>query len=281
MADNKDQKASESRQGVDITKFKSLFKDERKNLVFLARTAETAERYEDMCKFMRALVEWTDSKEKKEDLSVEERNLLSVAYKNVVGARRAAWRTLNIDEHKDDELVKLYKKQVEGELDGICKDILDLLIRVLLKNCTEENEARVFYLKMTGDYYRYLAEFVTDQQYDTKAADMYQRAMAIASKKLTPTHPIRLGLALNYSVCFYEILHDKAKACDLAKTAFDSAIQKIDKLEDGQYKDSTLIMQLLRDNLTLWTSGDQVADGGDAAAPAPDNAGAPAAAQAQ
>eukprot|EP00823_Brevimastigomonas_motovehiculus_P005324 TRINITY_DN390_c0_g1_i1.p1 TRINITY_DN390_c0_g1~~TRINITY_DN390_c0_g1_i1.p1 ORF type:complete len:285 (+),score=81.31 TRINITY_DN390_c0_g1_i1:96-950(+) len=252
---------SPERTGVDITKFKSLFKDERKNLVFLARTAETGERYEDMCKFMRALVEWTDSsKEKKEDLTVEERNLLSVAYKNVVGARRAAWRTLNIDEHKDDDFVKLYKKQVEGELDAICKDILDLLTRVLLKNCTEESESRVFYLKMTGDYYRYLAEFVTDQQYDTKAADMYQKAMTIAAKKLAPTHPIRLGLALNYSVCFYEILHDKVKACDLAKSAFDSAIQKIDKLEDGQYKDSTLIMQLLRDNLTLWTSGDPMSE---------------------
>jgi hypothetical protein len=52
----------------------------------------------------------------------------------------------------------------------------------------------------TGDYYRYLAEFVTDQQYDQKAADMYSKALTIANKKLTPTHPIRLGLALNYSV---------------------------------------------------------------------------------
>jgi len=73
-------------------------------------------------------------------------------------------------------------------------------------------------------------------------------------KKLTPTHPIRLGLALNYSVCFYEILKDKQKACDLAKTAFDQAISKLDKLDEASYKDSTLIMQLLRDNLTLWTS---------------------------
>jgi 14-3-3 protein epsilon len=89
---------------------------------------------------------------------------------------------------------------VEAELDAICKDVLDLLINILVKNNIEENESRVFYLKMTGDYYRYLAEFVSDQQYDKKAADMYAQALSIANKKLTPTHPIRLGLALNYSV---------------------------------------------------------------------------------
>jgi len=255
---------SEWKSGINLPSFRSLFKDERKNLVFMARTAETAERYDDMGKFMRALVEWTDSKAEKVDLTVEERNLLSVAYKNVIGARRASWRTLNVDEHKDDELIKLYKRQVESELDAICKDVLDLLINILVKNNTDENESRVFYLKMTGDYYRYLAEFITDQQYDQKAADMYSKALQIANKKLAPTHPIRLGLALNYSVCFYEILKDKQKACDLAKTAFDQAISKLDKLDEASYKDSTLIMQLLRDNLTLWTS-DQSETGGDGA----------------
>ena len=59
---------------------------------------------------------------------------------------------------------------------------------------------------MTGDYYRYLAEFVTDKQYESKAADFYKQAQEISTKVLDATHPIRLGLALNYSVCFYEIL---------------------------------------------------------------------------
>jgi len=139
-------------------------------------------------------------------------------------------------------------------LSVICKDVLSLLTDILLSNNTEENESRVFYLKMAGDYYRYLAEFVTDQSYDHKAAEFYEKALLLAQKKLNPTHPIRLGLALNYSVCFYEVLKDKQKACDLAKTAFDQAISKLDKLDEASYKDSTLIMQLLRDNLTLWTS---------------------------
>jgi len=254
MTDGKDTVFGSS---FDLPKFKKLFKDERKDLVFMARTAETAERYEDMCKFMRELVKYSDTK--KVDLTVEERNLLSVAYKNVIGARRASWRTLNVDERKDDALIVEYKKQVETELDTICKDVLDLLENVLVKNNTKKDESRVFYLKMTGDYYRYLAEFIGGKEYDRNAAKFYKDALEIAESELTPTHPIRLGLALNYSVCYYEILKDKKKACELARDAFDKAISKLDQLDEASYKDSTLIMQLLRDNLTLWTSDQEEA----------------------
>ena len=82
----------------------------------------------------------------------------------------------------------------------------------------------------------------------------------MAVDKLSPTHPIRLGLALNYSVCYYEILKESKKACELAKKAFDEAISKLDQLDEASYKDSTLIMQLLRDNLTLWTSDQNEAE---------------------
>jgi 14-3-3 protein epsilon len=235
-------------------------KDERKDLVFLARTSETAERYDDMCTIMRQLVKNFGSKE---DLTVEERNLLSVAYKNVIGARRASWRTLNVEEHKDNELVVAYKKQVENELDSICQDVLTLLSSVLVPYTQKkQNESEVFYLKMTGDYYRYLAEFVAEKGYDKKSAENYEAALGVAEKVLPATHPIRLGLALNYSVCHYEVLKEPKKACELAKRAFDEAISKLDQLDEASYKDSTLIMQLLRDNLTLWTS-DQNVDGGD------------------
>jgi len=242
----------------DLSKYS--LKDDRKDLVFLARTAETAERYDDMCTIMRQLVKKFGGSV---DLTVEERNLLSVAYKNVIGARRASWRTLNVEEHKDNELITTYKKQVEHELDSICQDVLDLLSTVLVPYANGKGgESEVFYLKMTGDYYRYLAEFVSDKGYDTKSAASYQSALTAAEKSLAPTHPIRLGLALNYSVCYYEVLKQPKNACELAKKAFDEAISKLDQLDEASYKDSTLIMQLLRDNLTLWTS-DQNADGGD------------------
>ena len=71
---------------------------------------------------------------------------------------------------------------------------------------------------------------------------------------------LRLGLALNFSVFYYEILNSPDRACRLAKAAFDDAIAELDTLSEESYKDSTLIMQLLRDNLTLWTS-DMQGDG--------------------
>ena len=87
-----------------------------------------------------------------------------------------------------------------------------------------------------------------------KASEAYTEAQQISTEKLPKTHPIRLGLALNFSVFYYEIKSDPSKACDTAKQAFDDAISELDQLQEDQYKDSTLIMQLLRDNLTLWTS---------------------------
>lgn len=83
-----------------------------------------------------------------------------------------------------------------------------------------------------------------------------QAATDVAQTELTPTHPIRLGLALNFSVFYYEILNSPDRACHLAKQAFDDAIAELDSLSEESYRDSTLIMQLLRDNLTLWTSSE-------------------------
>ena len=92
-----------------------------------------------------------------------------------------------------------------------------------------------------------------------QAKSKYEKATKVAvDEGLPPTNPIRLGLALNYSVFFYEILNEPQAACGLAKTAFDDAISELDSLQEEQYKDATLIMQLIRDNLTLWTS-----DGGE------------------
>lgn len=68
---------------------------------------------------------------------------------------------------------------------------------------------------------------------------------------------------MNFSVFYYEILNSPDRACHLAKQAFDDAIAELDSLSEESYRDSTLIMQLLRDNLTLWTSS----DGGDAEEP--------------
>ncbi|CAD6222380.1 GSCOCG00000942001-RA-CDS [Cotesia congregata] len=286
---------------------------DKEELVQRAKLAEQAERYDDMAAAMKAVTETGV------ELSNEERNLLSVAYKNVVGARRSSWRVISSIEQKTEgserkqQMAKEYREKVEKELREICYDVLGLLDKYLIPKASNA-ESKVFYLKMKGDYYRYLAEVATGETRNAvvndsqkayqdafeiskekmqpthpirlglalnfsvfyyeilnspdKACQLAKQAFDIAKAKMQPTHPIRLGLALNFSVFYYEIINSPARACHLAKQAFDDAIAELDTLNEDSYKDSTLIMQLLRDNLTLWTSdtqgdGDEPQEAGD------------------
>ncbi|EAT88839.2 hypothetical protein SNOG_03634 [Parastagonospora nodorum SN15] len=200
------------------------------------------------------------------ELTVDERNLLSVAYKNVVGTRRASWRIISSIEQKEESkgtekhvgTIRDYRQKIETELEKVCQDVLNVLDDSLIPKA-ESGESKVFYHKMKGDYHRYLAEFASGEKRKvaaTAAHEAYKTATDVAQTELTPTHPIRLGLALNFSVFYYEILNSPDRACHLAKQAFDDAIAELDSLSEESYRDSTLIMQLLRDNLTLWTSSD-------------------------
>ena len=243
--------------------------------IYRAKIAEQAERYEDMVTAMKKVVEEMGEKA----LNHEERNLLSVAYKNVVGARRSAWRIISSIEQKSDkdkpenegkyQFAEEYRQKIEGELKEMCNEVLELIDRYLLPKeeegtSTAQLEANVFYLKMKGDYYRYLVEIEKDEEREAvggKSNDAYKLAQEKAKAGLSPTHPIRLGLALNYSVFYYEIQNDPEEACKLAKSAFDEAIGELDSVAEDTYKDSTLIMQLLRDNLTLWQSEQDDRDG--------------------
>jgi len=249
---------------------------DKEDLVQRAKLAEQAERYDDMAAAMKKVTE-TGA-----ELTNEERNLLSVAYKNVVGARRSSWRVISSIEQKTEgsekkqQMAKEYREKVEKELKEICHDVLNLLDKYLIPKAANP-ESKVFYLKMKGDYYRYLAEVASGDDKNAVVGESqkaYQEAFDVAKDKMQPTHPIRLGLALNFSVFYYEILNAPDKACQLAKQAFDDAIAELDTLNEDSYKDSTLIMQLLRDNLTLWTS-DTAGEEGDAGGEQAEAAGGP------
>jgi len=245
-------------------------KVEREANVYQAVLAEQTERYEEMVQAMKRVAA---SATKDGELSVEERNLLSVAYKNVVGSRRAAWRILSSLKQKEqskgneDHVKRIdeYKTKIEKELNDICSEIITSLEKQLVP-ASSSAEGKVFFEKMKGDYYRYLAEFLTGEKRDEVvrgAGTAYKVAFDLATTDLATTHPIRLGLALNYSVFQYEILNSPEQACSLAKQAFDDAIADLDNVSEDSYKDATLIMQLLRDNLTLWTSDMQAEEGDD------------------
>ncbi|ELQ76491.1 Multifunctional chaperone (14-3-3 family) [Trachipleistophora hominis] len=231
-------------------------------LILRASLSERAERYEDMIKDMKRVIQlhW----ENKIEITPKVRNYFSMAFKNLTGTRRAAWRTLCIekDKYKDTNLENYnvivdYLVEVENELNTICDDVIGHIDKHILKEneIALDVESQVFFLKMKGDYFRYKAEVAAGQDFlafKTESKNAYEKASEIANE-LAPVNSLRLGLCLNYSVFYYEIEKMPDKACMLAKQAFDDAIKDIDVLSEEHYKDSTLIMQLLRDNLSLWT----------------------------
>eukprot|EP01069_Polyplicarium_translucidae_P000865 Polyplicarium_translucidae@DN1426_c0_g1_i1.p1 len=231
----------------------------RNELIFNAQLAEKAERYDEMVSYMKALGKV------KADFDLEERNLLSVAYKNSVVGRRTSWRILQQLERRQRDkgnesganVAKEYRVTVEGELRRICEDALQVLQKCFAS--ADGVEAKVFYSKMKGDYYRYMAEFEAgsaQQLAATKAKEAYEEGKSLA-QGLAPMHPIRLGLALNDAVFHYEILEDTDRACSLAQDSFDAAVGELESLKDENYRDSTLIMQMLKDNLALWKAAGQ------------------------
>jgi 14-3-3 protein epsilon len=226
--------------------------------LYFAQLAEQAERYDEMATHMENVGKLPD------ELSLEERNLLSVAFKNAVGIRRASLHRITCVEQKEkskgNEEQATYANEdlnkVGAELQKICETILSLLDGNLIAKASV-GESKVFYQKMKADYNRYIAE-ATDGDAKSKAAEnarlAYEEAYKVAEKDLTVTHPTRLGLVLNYSVFQCEVLQNLDEACNMARTAFVDAIAELDNVDEASYKDTTLIMQLLRDNLTIWTS---------------------------
>ncbi|KAE8690403.1 14-3-3-like protein [Hibiscus syriacus] len=195
----------------------------REEFVYMAKLSEQAERYDEMIEFMEKVSVSTDN----EGLSVEERNLLFVAYKNLIGARRASWRIVSSIEQKEESrgnedhvaVIRDYRAKIETELSSICGGILKLLDSRLIPLASAK-DSKVFYLKMKGDFHRYLAEFKTGAERKEAAESTltaYKSAQDIASADLALTHPIRLGFALNFPVFYYEILNSPDHACNFAK----------------------------------------------------------------
>lgn len=227
--------------------------------IFLARVSEQAERFDDMVDFLKPVLD-----QKGADLSSDERNLLSVAFKNLISSKRTAWRTISAIEQnpkytKFNESLAAYKKKIEEGLYKDCENIISLIqTKVLTK--TLQEEPRAFFVKMVGDYYRYIAETAQNEKLEhvkREALKAYSEANGIA---LPPCNPIKLGLALNFSVFHYEVMKDHKQACILADSALQAALEKIDDLGEEDFRDAKSIIELLKENLTLWKEEEE---GGD------------------
>ena len=122
-----------------------------------------------------------------------------------------------------------------------------------------DDESKAFYLKMIGDYYRYMAESVTGDklaEVAEKALEFYNKAQ-VEAEKLPVYNSIRLGLALNFSVFHYEVKNNSTKACEIAQRALDAAKEDIDNIDNEAAKDALSIVELLRENLDLWKEAEE------------------------
>ena len=223
----------------------------REECVFLSRLNEKAEKYSEMFKYINKYVE-LDPK-----LSKEERNILCSGYKYIISDKRNSLRILNnIEKRNTYQLayIKEIRENIEKELYQILSDIEKMLDKYLIPNAIDI-ENKVFYLKLKADFMRYKCEISYGKELDdiiSKTEKIYKEANDIANKELMISNSTRLGLALNYSVFFYDIKKMKEEAINIAKNAFDDAMKILDNLEISKAKDTLLIIQMLKENLIFW-----------------------------
>lgn len=222
-----------------------------------ARLAERAERFDDMADFMKQRVD-----QNKAPLNSEERDMFSAAFKHALSGRRQAVRSCSYVAHHESaqgraghaSLALGYKSKVEAELQDICNKVLTLLTADLVPTA-QDGEAKIFYLKMQGDYNRYLAEFA---QNDAKAAAVaaanaaYTQGIQEASQSLPAVNTVHLGLALNFSVFQHETLQSTKEAIATAKEALSGARAAMHLVPEEQQHDVDMTISLIQDNLSLW-----------------------------
>ena len=227
--------------------------NELEELSSLAQVALIAERYFDASKYVEELI-----KKKKEDLTKEEKNIFYKSFKYVVNSKRSAWLSINYLEEKEKndermEIIKNYKNIIEKDILDICKNVITLINNFLLTKAVID-ESKMFYLKMKGDYYRYLCEFKAlneNKNYLEESEKNYKNAIEL-SQNISWIGTIKLGLYLNYSVFIYEIKKDTKKAIQIAKEAVKSAKKYSDKIKEEEDKDAEITIQVLKENINYW-----------------------------
>jgi hypothetical protein len=218
----------------------------------MLQTTRTLNNFEDMFQYAKQLVKIVGN----EQLSVEEWDLIDEAYENVTSSLctdiRALKAILDNPDSKQStpyDAMGAYKTQLESKLSSVCHDILKHLEQTLIPNYPDYDETRVMYIGMAGDYYRYLAEEVNDENVIERTGKMYANAYNLAKVVLAPTSPVRLQTALNYSNHLYKYKDGKKEALNVA-----TAI--IDKAEECEANVTHPILQIIQNNLTKWSCND-------------------------
>ena len=229
--------------------------NELEELSAFAKVALIAERYEDASRFIENV-----AKKKKDDLTKEEKNIFYNSNKFIINSKRCAIRATYIIEEKEKKksyqflpIINNFKNILETEIIEISKNVINIINNYLLKKIITD-ESKVFYLKMKGDYYRYLCELYTsndNQHYIDECEKCYKEANDMVQNFPWSNH-IRLSLTLNFSVFYYEIKKNANQAIKMAKEAIKGAKKQLDKIKDDEDKDASMTLQTLKENILIW-----------------------------
>jgi 14-3-3 protein epsilon len=231
---------------------------ERDVALFMAQVLDQTDRYQDMMDFMKRVVDLNPS------LTVDERNLLAVSYKNVLTPRRNGLQTLSaIAAHMDGQAtanrireISDIRARLEAEVQAICNQLIDLVTNKLLP-AAGTPDARVFFEKLCADYYRYMCESVSgDEQREVaaKARDAYVSAIEEAKAALRPASPVYLSLVLNYTVFLDETLQSRAEAIETATATYGECSISIQDVGDDERAEVSMLLEVLRANISAWTA---------------------------
>lgn len=220
-------------------------------ILFRAKLAERAERYEEMTQLMKQAIE----KGSRGD-AADIRNLLSVAYKNCLAEKRTAWRLLfQIGKkelakglHHGAQCVADYRKEIEKEICSKCDEGIGLADR-LLSNSSDAQE-RAFLTKLKADYNRYIADLPTErQERATQAASkFYDEALSVG---LPANHHVVLATMLNKAIFYYEVLDKRSQAIAI----LEEASRQSEPVSETNRRNASVIATLISDNLDLWRAG--------------------------
>ncbi len=235
----------------------------REENVFMAKLYESTEKFDKMVECINSYVIQNPV------LNKEEVNLLSSGYKNVINRKRIAWRDLVTKNNEDlstkkkkAEIVAELKKEAEDEIISIADRLLVIIEKYLIPNAkTDEN--KVLFLKMKADFYRYKAEITDGKEYEENhklSESAYSEGYKL-SEQLPISNAVRMGLTLNFSVLYYEVKLQREKALSIAEKAYAESLTIIDELDKTLSKDTLLIIQLLKDNISKWKNdGEEESD---------------------
>ena len=225
--------------------------------LFLIKLFRTTENYDSMVKAMNKYIELNPK------LSKDEKKLLSDAYKNIISDKRNSLHILLNLSQKDDSKqpnrakeISIIKEKITIELKSIFQQVHSMLDKYLIPNA-QDNESKIFYMKLKADFYRYHCEFAVGDEFEeisNKARELYKKALDLAEKDLPLYNEIRLGLVLNYSVFEYDIMDNKNDAYDMALKIYNDIMKILDDVEKKRASENLLLVQMIKENINNWSN---------------------------